>query len=121
MLQGGVEGGIEFVNYIGRCAARGKHTHPLGHTETGIARLGHSGHVGQSRVSVAAAHRQGLQFARGDEGISRGQHGKYKGDVTGDQVGHHRATALIGDVLNLNAGCVLEHLGGEVVATAVAC
>ena len=88
--------------------------------DVGIAGLGEGRHVRIIRQPRRGAERErarlaGLDLARG--GRERGRHGL---DLPAHQVGHRGRRALVRNVLQVDAGLLLEELGDELALRAVA-
>src|SRR5262249_58314619 len=76
---------------------------------------------GRGGGGAGAGGGERAHFAVADE-RQRGRHGrKHVGQPPSDQVGHPLAAAAIGDVGGLDAGEIVEQLGGQVIVAAAAC
>ena len=98
----------------------GKHTVPRRCTKA-LDGFTNGGGVGQGSDTFFIHYAQNFEFARFDEGNRRGHALHRQGHLTADHIGGRKGRAFVGNVLQLDVGCFLQHLGNEVVQGAIAC
>jgi hypothetical protein len=93
---------------------------PLRHLKTGVAALGHRGHVGQLRQALFGAGGDAAQLARLDVRQDGGRAHAGGFEPAGQQVGELRAGAAVGHVQHEDAGGHLQVFKRQVPGAAVA-